>query len=100
VSGTATSWPFLYHGLEHESYFYGSSVMPIDPAQLDYSGGGQFYNPQIQRGLSESGATGIGGAPAGPGPSAAGGSLGGGGGGGAGGVRTGKMGNRIDRQHG
>jgi hypothetical protein len=82
VSCAANSWPFLYQGLEHESYPYGGSLMPIDPAQLDYSGGGQYYNPQIQRGLSETGATGIGGAATGPGPSAAGGSLGGGGGGG------------------
>jgi hypothetical protein len=70
VSGATNSWPFQYHGLEHEVG---------DVAQLDYSGGGRFYNPQIQRGLSETGPAGTSGAPSGPGPSAAGGSLGGGG---------------------
>jgi YD repeat-containing protein len=75
ASGAATTaeqdWPFRYEGMEHEI---------TDPAQVYYSGGGQFYEPAIQRGLSETGATGISGAPTGPGPSAAGGSLGGGGG--------------------
>ena len=63
VSGAANSWPFQYHGMEHEV---------THPAQLDYSGGGQFYNPQIQRGLSETNATAISGAPSGPGAVSAG----------------------------
>ncbi len=53
VSGAANNWPFQYQGMEHEF---------IDPGRLYYSGGGQFYNPQIQRSLSETGATGISGA--------------------------------------
>jgi hypothetical protein len=58
ASGATNSWPFQYHGLEHEF---------TDPAQLYYSGGGEFYNPQIQRGLSGTNATGISGPPSGHG---------------------------------
>jgi hypothetical protein len=58
VSGATNSWPLQYKGWEH---------VVTDPAQLDYSGGGQFYNPQIQRALSETQATTISGAPSGPG---------------------------------
>ncbi len=53
------TWPFLYQGREKE---------PSDPGPLYYSGGGQFYSPQLVRSLSEQGQTssnGSGGGPAG-----------------------------------
>ncbi len=54
---TGNTWPFLYQGLEKE---------PSDPAPLYYSGGGQFYNPQLVRSLSEQGQTSSNGSGGGP----------------------------------
>ena len=48
LSGTANSWPFLYHGMEKEI---------SDPGPYYYSGGGQFYSAQIVRSLPETGQT-------------------------------------------
>ena len=48
VSGTANDWPFLYQGMEKEY---------TDPGTYYYSGGGQFYSPQLVRSLSETSAT-------------------------------------------
>ncbi|HYB91772.1 MAG TPA: hypothetical protein VEC38_12090 [Candidatus Binataceae bacterium] len=72
VNGTQTSWPFLAGGGEHEF---------TDPASLYYSGSGRFYDPQIQRSLSQMGATGL----SQPSLGGAGGGGGGGGGGSGGG---------------
>ena len=64
TNGAATNWPLQYQGLEHEF---------IDPSIPVYvTGGGQFYDAQIMRSLSETSQTSSGGA-------------GGGGGGGGGG---------------
>jgi hypothetical protein len=59
VTGSANGWPFLYHGMEHES---------IDPNQFYYSGGGAYYSAQIMRSMSMTGAQGSSGAGGGPGP--------------------------------
>ena len=48
VSGTANDWPFQYKGMEKEF---------TDPGTYYYSGGGQFYSPQLVRSLSETTAT-------------------------------------------
>jgi hypothetical protein len=49
VSGSANGWPFLYHGMEQEPTY--------DPGI--YNGGnGSFYNPQMQRSISQIGAQG------------------------------------------
>ena len=56
-SGAANDWPFQYQGMEKEY---------TDPGTYYYSGGGQFYSPQLVRSLSETSATstqGSGGAP-------------------------------------
>jgi len=58
VSGTGNYWPFLYQGVEKD---------PYDPGPLYYSGGGQFYSPQLVRSLSETGQTSSSG-PGGPPP--------------------------------
>lgn len=58
LSGQLNNYPFLYQGMEHEF---------IEPNQFYYSGDGQFYSAQIQRGFSIAGAQGISG-PGGPGP--------------------------------
>jgi len=71
VSGAANDWPFLYQGLEKEF---------TDPGSLYYSGGGQFYNPQIMRSLSETSQTSSSGNNGGPSGSGGGGGGGGGGG--------------------
>ena len=47
LSGATTFWPFLHHGMEQEA---------LDPPYY-YSGGGQFYSPQLVRSLSEVGQT-------------------------------------------
>jgi len=47
-SGAANDWPFLYQGGEKEF---------TDPGPLYYSGGGQFYSPQLVRSLSETSQT-------------------------------------------
>jgi hypothetical protein len=64
-SGAANDWPFQYQGMEKEY---------TDPGTYYYTGGGQFYSPQLVRSLSETGATSTQGS--------GGGSAGGGGGGG------------------
>ncbi len=46
--GAANDWPFLYQGGEKEF---------TDPGPLYYSGGGQFYSPQLVRSLSETSQT-------------------------------------------
>ena len=59
ASGAANDWPFQYQGMEKEY---------TDPGTYYYSGGGQFYSPQLVRSLSETSATstsGTGGGPAG-----------------------------------
>ena len=56
LSGQLNNYPFLYQGMEHEF---------IKPNQFYYSGDGQFYSAQIQRGFSIAGAQGISG-PGGP----------------------------------
>jgi hypothetical protein len=38
ASGTANDWPFQYQGMEKEF---------TDPAPYYYTGGGQFYSPQL-----------------------------------------------------
>jgi hypothetical protein len=48
ASGAANDWPFLYQGGEKEV---------SDPGPLYYSGGGQFYSPQLVRSLSETSQT-------------------------------------------
>ena len=57
VSGTANDWPFLYQGMEKEY---------TDPGTYYYSGGGQFYSPQLVRSLSETSATSTSGSNSGP----------------------------------
>ncbi len=57
VNGSSNSWPFLYQGREKE---------PSDPGPLYYSGGGQFYSPQLVRSLSEQGQTSSNGSGGGP----------------------------------
>ena len=57
VSGTANDWPFLYQGMEKEY---------TDPSTYYYSGGGQFYSPQLVRSLSETSATSTSGSNSGP----------------------------------
>ncbi len=47
-NGAANDWPFLYQGGEKEV---------SDPGPLYYSGGGQFYSPQLVRSLSETSQT-------------------------------------------
>ena len=64
-NGASTNWPFLYQGGEKEF---------TDPGPLYYSGGGQFYSPQLVRSLSETSQTssnGNNGGPAGNGFAAA-----------------------------
>jgi hypothetical protein len=56
VGGTTNDWPFLYHGIEQEF---------VD-APYYYSGGGQFYSPQLVRSLSETSATSTSGSNSGP----------------------------------
>ncbi len=58
LSGQSNSYPFLYQGMEHEF---------LEPNQFYYSGEGQFYSAQIQRGFSIAGAQGTSG-PGGAGP--------------------------------
>ena len=56
-TGAANDWPFQFKGMEKEY---------TDPGTYYYSGGGQFYSPQLVRSLSETSATstqGGGGAP-------------------------------------
>ncbi|MGB9380962.1 MAG: hypothetical protein WA571_02245 [Candidatus Binatus sp.] len=48
ASGTANDWPFQYQGMEKEF---------TNPAPYYYSGGGQFYSPQMVRSPSETGQT-------------------------------------------
>ncbi len=60
MSGTANDWPFQYQGMEKEF---------TDPAPYYYSGGGQFYSPQLVRSLSETGQTSSSGTGGGPSPS-------------------------------
>ena len=58
-TGVANDWPFQFQGMEKEY---------TDPGTYYYSGGGQFYSPQLVRSLSETSATstsGTGGGPAG-----------------------------------
>jgi hypothetical protein len=59
ASGLGDSYPFLYQGMESEV---------TEPYPFYYGGGGGFYNPQIQRGLSITGAQGTSGPGGGPGP--------------------------------
>ena len=47
-SGTSNDWPFQYQGMEKEY---------TDPGTYYYSGGGQFYSPQLVRSLYETSAT-------------------------------------------
>jgi hypothetical protein len=72
ASGTPNDWPFQYQGMEKEF---------TDPAPYYYSGGGQFYSPQLVRSLSETGQTSSSGPGGGPSGSAIAGPSGGGGGG-------------------
>jgi hypothetical protein len=62
VTGSANGRPFLYHGMEHESF---------DPTQFYYSGNGAYYSAQIMRSMSMTGAQGTNGPPGGPGPGGA-----------------------------
>ncbi len=57
MNGSSNSWPFLYQGREKET---------SDPGPLYYSGGGQFYSPQLVRSLSEQGQTSSNGSGGGP----------------------------------
>jgi hypothetical protein len=50
VSGASSTFAFLYQGGEHEI---------TDPQTLYYAGAGNFYNPLIQRSLSEIGEQGL-----------------------------------------
>jgi hypothetical protein len=59
ASGLGDSYPFLYQGMESEV---------TEPYPFYYGGGGGFYNPQIQRGLSITGAQGTSGPGDSPGP--------------------------------
>ena len=68
-SGAANDWPFQYQGMEKEY---------TDPGTYYYSGGGQFYSPQLVRSLSETSATSTQGANGGPAGQAIGGPSGGG----------------------
>ena len=53
MSGAANDWPFQYHGLEHE---FSDPWIP-----LYLTGGGQFYDAQLMRSLSETSQTSSGG---------------------------------------
>ena len=44
ANGGASTYQFLYQSLEKE---------PTEPGPYYYSGGGQYYNPQIMRSPSE-----------------------------------------------
>ena len=72
LGGTANNWPFLYQGAEKEF---------TDPGTYYYTGGGQFYSPQLVRSPSETSQTssqGTGGGPSGnaiAGPSGSSGGL-------------------------
>jgi hypothetical protein len=48
ATGSANDWPFQYQGMEKEF---------TDPSTYYYSGGEQFYSPQLSRSLSEVGET-------------------------------------------
>jgi hypothetical protein len=48
ATGSANDWPFQYQALEKEF---------TDPAPYYYTGGGQFYSPQLVRSLSETSQT-------------------------------------------
>jgi hypothetical protein len=48
ATGSANDWPFQYQGMEKEF---------TDPSTYYYTGGGQFYSPQLSRSLSEVGET-------------------------------------------
>jgi len=48
LNRTANNWPFLYKGIEKEI---------TDPGTYYYTGGGQFYSPQLVRSLSETSQT-------------------------------------------
>jgi hypothetical protein len=63
VNGSADGWPFLYHGREREPLF--------DLSNLYYAGAGNFYDPLIQRSLSEIGEQGL----SGPGSEQSGNSI-------------------------
>jgi hypothetical protein len=49
MNGTASTWPFLYHGMEHEH---------IDATQYYYSGNGAYYSAQLMRSMSTTSAQG------------------------------------------
>jgi hypothetical protein len=69
ASGAANDWPFLYQSGEKEV---------TDPGPLYYSGGGQFYSPQLVRSLSETSQTSSHGSNGGPAGKAIAGPPGGG----------------------
>jgi hypothetical protein len=70
MSGAGSNFPFLYQGMEHE---------PLDPQTLYYGGAGNFYNPLLQRSLSEIGEQGLSGPGSGTRGSSVDPALGGGG---------------------